>query len=94
MIIYILQDHQSVRERVCGRVRAWRRLSQLPSRVPVGLQSGRTGRLQSELHNRVYRFLRQSWMGVRLEIGVAADRREARQTDGRWLAFSLGMGRS
>lgn len=67
----ILQVHQSFGELQRSDTGVGRRLAQLSSRFPVGLQDGRVGKLFGQFHDRFHRLLREGWLGVRLENGVA-----------------------
>lgn len=46
-----VQNHQSNGKRISSNPRSGGGLAQLPSRLPVGLQGGRTGKLQPEPHH-------------------------------------------
>lgn len=68
-------------------------MAQLPPRVPLGLQDGRTGQLPAELYDRFHRFLLQDRLGVRSEDGFERDHRAASQANGRRFTPDMGLGR-
>lgn len=61
------QEHHAHGEPHRGVAGVRRRMAQLPSRVPLGLQSGRVGQLPAEPEHGFYRLVRATGAGVQPE---------------------------
>lgn len=86
------QGHQSGGEQDGCVPDIRRRMAQLPSRFPVGLQISRIRKLQYERHESRHRFLRLDRMGLRFENRSGKDHSKSCPSNGRWFS-SVRFGR-
>lgn len=83
------QCHQTGKQLVPGAGHHWRRLAQLSSCLPVGLQGGRIWHILAERNHMLHWFLFAVWVGLRSEECFAADDFAACSANRRWYVSGL-----
>ena len=81
---YFIQKYQRRGELFRGCLSLWRGMAQLPSRVPMGLQSSRTGHVQDQPHYWLHRLLLSPWMGLWPQNCVLRNDQTTCGEDRRW----------